>query len=206
VLKNDKMAGEIERAIAETDQLIGTFNALLLIAETDAGTTRAGMSALALGEVAADVVELYEPLAEEKKVALSLMPGPAVVIEGNRSLIAQALANLVDNGIKYTPAGGKVRIRTDVNSNGVDLSVADSGPGIPEADRPRVIERFVRLEASRNSPGTGLGLSLVAAVAHFHHAELVLEDNVPTGLKAVLRFPRTAIRSYSSPPLKSAAE
>ena len=206
VLKNDKMAGEIERAIAETDQLIGTFNALLLIAETDAGTTRAGMSALALGEVAADVVELYEPLAEEKKVALSLMPGPAVVIEGNRSLIAQALANLVDNGIKYTPAGGRVRIRTDVNSNGVDLSVADSGPGIPEADRPRVIERFVRLEASRNSPGTGLGLSLVAAVAHFHHAELVLEDNVPTGLKAVLRFPRTAIRSYSSPPLKSAAE
>ena len=88
----------------------------------------------------------------------------------------------------------------------MDLSVADSGPGIPLADRPRVTERFVRLEASRNSPGTGLGLSLVAAVAHFHNAELVLEDNAPTGLKAVLRFPRTAIRALPGALLKSAAE
>jgi len=199
-------SSEIERAIAETDQLIGTFNALLLIAETDAGTTRAAMSALDLGEVAADVVELYEPLAEEKKVLLTLMPGPSVVIEGNRSLIAQALANLVDNAIKYTPSGGKVRIRAAVTGDDVDLSVADSGPGIPAADRPRVTERFVRLEASRNSPGTGLGLSLVAAVAHFHRAELVLEDNVPTGLKAVLRFPRSVIRAQPGVPLKSAAE
>jgi signal transduction histidine kinase len=199
-------AGKIERAIAETDQLIATFNALLLIAETDAGTTRAAMSALDLGEVAADVVELYEPLAEEKKLGLTLTPGPAVAIEGNRSLIAQALANLVDNAIKYTPAGGKVRIRVAVAGEGVDLSVADSGPGIPLADRPRVTERFVRLEASRNSPGTGLGLSLVAAVAHFHNAELRLEDNVPTGLKAVLHFPMTAIRSLPGAPLKNAAE
>src|SRR5207248_7965644 len=107
---------------------------------------------------------------------------PSLVIEGNRSLIAQALANLVDNAIKYTPAGGKVRIRANATDDGVELSVADSGPGIPEADRTRVVERFVRLEASRSSPGTGLGLSLVAAVAHFHGAELVLEDNAPTGL------------------------
>jgi signal transduction histidine kinase len=198
-------ASEIERAIAETDQLIGTFNALLLIAETDAGTTRAAMSALDLSEVAADVVELYEPLAEEKKVGLTVIPGPAVVIEGNRSLIAQALANLVDNAIKYTPAGGMVRIRAAIAGESVDLSVADSGSGIPLADRPRVTERFVRLEASRNSPGTGLGLSLVAAVAHFHRAELMLEDNVPSGLKAVLRFPKTAIRSLPGA-LKSAAE
>ena len=199
-------ANEIERAIAETDQLIGTFNALLLIAETDAGTTRAAMSPLDLREVAADVVELYEPLAEEKRVGLSLLPSLPAVIEGNRSLIAQALANLVDNAIKYTPGSGKVRIRAAITPEGVDLSVADSGPGIPEADRSRVTERFVRLEASRNSPGTGLGLSLVAAVAHFHHAELVLEDNLPTGLKAVLRFPKTAVRALPGAPLKSAAE
>ncbi len=199
-------AGEIERAIVETDQLIGTFNALLLIAETDAGTTRAAMSPLELGAVAADVVELYEPLAEEKKVSLTLVPGTPVAIEGNRSLIAQALANLVDNAIKYTPAGGQVRIRTTLTPDSVELSVADSGPGIPLADRPRVTERFVRLEASRHSPGTGLGLSLVAAVAHFHHAELVLEDNMPTGLKAVLRFPRNAIRALPGAPLKNAAE
>jgi hypothetical protein len=199
-----QQADEIERAIAETDQLIATFNALLLIAETDAGTTRAAMSTLDLGSVAADVVELYEPLAEERMVSLALMPSAGIVIEGNRSLIAQAVANLVDNAIKYTPPGGKVRIRTANTDTGMELSVADSGPGIPAADRPRVTERFVRLEASRNSPGTGLGLSLVVAVAHFHHAELVLEDNMPTGLKAVLRFPRTAARS--SLPLKNAAE
>jgi signal transduction histidine kinase len=205
-LTNENLAVEIERAIAETDQLIGTFNALLLIAETDAGTTRAAMSALDLGSVAADVTELYEPLAEEKSLSLALAPGPAVAIEGNRSLIAQALANLVDNAIKYTPAGGRVRIGAAITDQGVDLSVADSGPGIPLADRPRVTERFVRLEASRNSPGTGLGLSLVAAVAHFHNAELVLEDNAPRGLKAVLRFPRTALRALPGTPLKSAAE
>jgi signal transduction histidine kinase len=201
---NGQQADEIERAMAETDQLIATFNALLLIAETDAGTTRAAMSALDLASVAADVVELYEPLAEERKVSLALMPSAAIFIEGNRSLIAQALANLVDNAIKYTPPGGKVRIRAANTSADMELSVADSGPGIPAADRPRVTERFVRLEASRNSPGTGLGLSLVVAVAHFHRAELVLEDNMPTGLKAVLRFPKTAARSL--PPLKNAAE
>ena len=200
-----QQADEIERAITETDKLIATFNALLLIAETDAGTTRAAMSALDLGGVAADVVELYEPLAEERNIALALMPGADVVIEGNRSLIAQALANLVDNAIKYTPAGGKVRIRAANTSTGVELSVADSGPGIPAADRSRVTERFVRLEASRSSPGTGLGLSLVVAVAHFHHAEFLLEDNVPSGLKAVLRFPKTAVRMPGAP-LKSAAE
>ncbi|MDB5736129.1 MAG: integral rane sensor signal transduction histidine kinase [Alphaproteobacteria bacterium] len=200
-------ASEIERAIAETDQLIGTFNALLLIAETDAGTTRAAMTALDLGEVAADVVELYEPLAEERRVKLVLLPPGPVTVEGNRSLIAQALANLVDNAIKYTPEGGAVRIRIAAADTGVDLSVADSGPGIPAEDRTRVVERFVRLEASRNSPGTGLGLSLVAAVAHFHNAELVLQDSdvpgAPSGLMAVLRFPKPVSRVAT---LKNAAE
>jgi signal transduction histidine kinase len=196
------MAGEIERAITETDQLIATFNALLLIAETDAGTTRAAMTELDLSSVAADVAELYEPLAEERQVTLRLIPAMGVAVEGNRSLIAQALANLVDNAIKYTPEGGRVTIRADANGDGVDLSVADTGPGIPAVDRMRVVERFVRLEASRSSPGTGLGLSLVAAVAHFHGAELVLEDNRPTGLKARLRFPKGVVRV----PLKNAAE
>jgi signal transduction histidine kinase len=199
------MAGEIERAIAETDQLIGTFNALLLIAETDAGTTRAAMTALDLGEVTADVVELYEPLAEERRVTLVLLPSAAAMVDGNRSLVAQALANLVDNAIKYTPEGGAVRIRIALTETGVDLSVTDSGPGIPAQDRVRVVERFVRLEASRNSPGTGLGLSLVAAVAHFHNAQLVLDDSdvSATGLKAVLRFPKAAVRVAT---LKNAAE
>src|SRR6185437_1847292 len=172
---------EIERAITDTDQLIGTFNALLLIAETDAGTARGAMSPLDLASVAADVSELYEPLAEEKDVRLTLIRPVALhagdtVIEGNRGLISQALANLVDNAIKYTPPGGHVTIRPSVSFQGVDISVADSGPGIPAEERPRVVERFVRLEASRNSPGTGLGLALVAAVAHFHGTKLVLDD------------------------------
>jgi len=185
---------EIERAIADADQLIGTFNALLLIAETDAGASRGAMAPLDLVSVAADVTELYEPLAEEKNIALTFVRPPAdMSIEGNRSLISQALANLVDNAIKYTPPGGQVTIGLSLGLPGVELWVADSGPGIPAEERGRVVERFVRLEASRNSPGTGLGLSLVAAVAHFHNAELVLDDNKP-GLKATLRFPRRLVR------------
>jgi signal transduction histidine kinase len=185
--------GEIERAIADTDQLIGTFNALLLIAETDAGAARGSMAPLDLASVASDVSELYEPLAEERNITLTLTMASVPAIEGNRSLVAQALANLVDNAIKYTPPGGRVSVSISQNFNGIDMSVADSGPGIPPEDRARVVERFVRLEASRNSPGTGLGLSLVAAVAHFHNAQLLLEDNAP-GLKAILRFPRPVLR------------
>jgi signal transduction histidine kinase len=184
---------EIERAIADTDQLIGTFNALLLIAETDAGAARGSMAPLDLASVASDVSELYEPLAEERNITLSLTMASVPAIEGNRSLVAQALANLVDNAIKYTPPGGRVSVSISQNFNGIDMCVADSGPGIPPEDRARVVERFVRLEASRNSPGTGLGLSLVAAVAHFHNAQLLLEDNAP-GLKAILRFPRPVLR------------
>ena len=202
-----KNAGEIERAIAETDQLIGTFNALLLIAETDAGTARGALSPLDLTSVASDVCELYEPLAEENTISLTLVPSDAVMIEGNRSLISQALANLVDNAIKYTPAGGRVTICSSSVSGGVELIVADTGPGIPPHERGRVTKRFVRLEASRHSPGTGLGLSLVAAVAHFHGAQLLLEDNAP-GLKVTMRFPRLVSRAPVPAPMappKSAA-
>jgi signal transduction histidine kinase len=202
-------AGEIERAIAETDRLIATFNALLLIAETDAGTGRGAMTVLDLDSLARDVAELYEPLAEEKGIRLTLASSAGANIEGNHSLVAQALANLVDNAIKYTPEGGQVTITVaQPPADGIVLSVADTGPGIPEQDRPRVVERFVRLEASRSSPGTGLGLSLVAAVAHFHGTQLMLDDNRP-GLKASLTFPRASKVLAIRPALvaaKSAAE
>ncbi len=201
-------AGGIEAAIAETDQLIATFNALLLIAETDAGAARGSLTPLSLEPLAHDVAELYEPLAEERKITLNLALGEAPMIEGNASLIAQALANLVDNAIKYTPPGGTVTVGLSSGASGVELCVADSGPGIAPHERARVVERFVRLEASRNSPGTGLGLSLVAAVAHFHNAELVLEDNDP-GLRASLRFPRPALRLVPPAPrlaVRTAAE
>jgi len=186
-------AGEIETAIAETDRLISTFDALLLIAEAEAGTVREAMEPVDLPGVVEGVAELYAPVAEEKPIALEIAPSGSIAIAGNRRLIAQALANLLDNAIKYTPVGGKVRVSVEQTPDGTALSVADSGPGIPVADRARVLERFVRLEASRNSPGTGLGLSLVAAVARLHDARLELADNKP-GLKATIIFSSTQRR------------
>ena len=187
------MAADIDAAVAETDGLIATFNALLLIAEADSGAARGAMTPLDLSAVVADVSELYAPLAEEKNIALAVMPAGVLTIEGNRSLISQALANLIDNAIKYTPSGGHITIAALETPGSVDLTVADSGPGIPVEDRARVVERFVRLEASRNSPGTGLGLSLVAAVARLHEARLTLADNAP-GLKATICVPPPVLR------------
>jgi signal transduction histidine kinase len=192
----DPHLDDIDSAIAETDRLIATFNALLLIAEADSGMTRGSMAALDLSAVVADVADLYAPLAEEKEIVLEVAPSGILTVEGNRSLVSQALANLIDNAIKYTPAGGHVWVSAGETPVGIEMTVADSGPGIPAADRPRVLERFVRLEKSRNSPGTGLGLSLVAAVARMHEAKLTLGesrtggDNAP-GLKATITFPRT---------------
>jgi len=184
----------LEAAVEETDRLIATFNALLLIAEADAGVAREAMAPVDLSAVVRDVAELYAPVAEEKGVTLTTEAGSLLAIDGNLSLISQALVNLVDNAVKYTPAGGRVAIATAKSPSGVLLSVCDTGPGIPESERGHVLERFVRLETSRHSPGTGLGLSLVAAVARLHDAELTLEDNHP-GLKAVLRFRGRASRS-----------
>lgn len=180
---------EIEAAVAETDRLIATFNALLLIAEAEAGVAREAMTLVDLAGVVDGVSELYGPVTEEKSIALDVSVAGAGQIEGNRSLISQALANLVDNAIKYTPPGGRISIALKEEPRGVVLSVADTGPGIPDADRARVFERFVRLESSRNSPGSGLGLSLVAAVVRLHDARIELTDNAP-GLKAALIFAR----------------
>lgn len=189
---------EIDAAVAETDRLIGTFNALLLIAEAEAGVAREAMISVDLPGLVEGVAELYAPLAEEKNIAFELAPCGAVSITGNKSLISQALANMIDNAIKYTPPGGAVRVGVEDTPAGVALFAADTGPGIPASDRARVLERFVRLEASRNSPGTGLGLSLVAAVARLHDARLELSDNAP-GLKVSLVFPGRANRLLAPP-------
>jgi signal transduction histidine kinase len=195
---------EIGAAVDETDQLIGTFNALLLIAEAEAGVAREKMAPVDLPAVVEGVAELYSPVAEEKGIALEIAPSGAVTIAGNKRLISQALANLLDNAIKYTPSGGSVRVAVADTPSGVALSVADTGPGIPTEARAHVLERFVRLEESRNSPGTGLGLSLVAAVARLHDARFDLDDNRP-GLKATLVFPHRMNRSAPQPRLAIAA-
>jgi signal transduction histidine kinase len=178
--------------------LIRTFNALLMIARAESGEARENMSEFDAAEVAQDVSELYEPLADTKGLALRVEATPAPV-KGNRELVSQALANLVDNAIKYAEPqshaanGTRVEIVVTAGSEGdrIKLAVRDGGPGIPEPDRAHVIERFVRLEQSRTKPGSGLGLSLAAAVARLHGGELKLEDNAP-GLKAVLDLPRFA--------------
>jgi signal transduction histidine kinase len=194
-------AHDIEAAIDDADSLIGTFNSLLMIAEAEAGSMRGTMEDFDLKDTIEGVGELYGPLAEEKGVRFDVRSGSGGVIRGNRNLVSQALANLVDNAIKYTPAGGAVSVSLENGSTGPMLVVADSGPGIPVEDRPRVTERFVRLESSRHSPGTGLGLSLVAAVARLHEAKLELQDNAP-GLRAGLCFPHpdAAAEAHSVPP------
>lgn len=190
---NSEIRRDIEGAVEETDRLIATFNALLLIAEAEAGSVRESMDDFELEDVIQGVGELYEPVAEEKGVHLVRRTDDLrAVIHGNRNLISQALANLIDNAIKYTPSGGQVTVGLEPADGGVALIVADSGPGIPPKDRPRVVERFVRLESSRNSPGTGLGLSLVAAVARLHDAQLLFDDNHP-GLRVTLKFPQAQV-------------
>lgn len=180
--------GVIEESIIEADGILNTFNALLRIAQAEAGAGREDVCDLDLSAMAADIAEFYEPLAEEKEIVLATELPDEAVVRGNRHLLAQALTNLVDNAIKYTPEQGRISISVEQAKNAVTLTVADSGPGIPADERDKVIRRFYRVEASRNSPGVGLGLSLVAAVAKLHYAELLLGDNEP-GLKASVVFP-----------------
>jgi len=186
----------LESTIDESDALITTFNALLMIARAESGQAREDMKEFDAAEIAHDIGELYEPLAEEKGIALKVEADAAAPVKGNRELVSQALANLVDNAIKYAapPSGAngapaEIVVRALSSGDRILLTVADHGPGIPEADRGRVVERFVRLEQSRSQPGSGLGLSLASAVARLHGGELTLEDNAP-GLKSVIALPR----------------
>jgi len=184
----------LERTIEESDGLIRTFNALLMIARAESGQARDNMADFDAATVARDIQELYEPLAEDNGLALEVQTEPAI-IHGNRELISQAIANLVENAIKYgkpaEPTEGvkpSVLIEARRDAEGVKLSVTDHGAGIPEADRQRAMERFVRLEASRTLPGSGLGLSLASAVAVLHGGELRLDDAKP-GVRATLAMP-----------------
>ena len=194
----------LEATIAESDDLIRTFDALLMIARAESGQARDNMTEFDAAEIARDVGELYEPLADENGLALKVEAPSAAPVRGNRELISQALANLIDNAIKYAKPNGIVNgdinnvangvraeivVKADNEGDRIMLTVADRGPGIPEADRGRVVERFVRLEQSRSAPGSGLGLSLASAVARLHGGELKLEDNHP-GLRSIIALPR----------------
>ena len=177
----------IRAAIEEADRLLATFNALLGIAAAEAGAGHDQTGPLDLSEVARSAAEFYDPVAEENGFALSLAVEPGVRIRGDRHLLSQTLANLLDNALKYA-GGGDLQIRVFRDGPRAVLEVADRGPGIPEADRESVFDRFVRLEPSRSTPGNGLGLSLVRAVARRHHGAVALADNRP-GLRVRLEFP-----------------
>ncbi len=194
----------LEKVIDDADGMIRIFDALLMIARAEAGAGREGMVEVDVASVASDVGELYEPVAESRGVLLDGAIDPDLHVHGSRELIGQALANLVDNALKYgvgdepssQPATSHVTISVRRHGGFVEIAVADRGAGIPAADRSRVTDRFVRLENSRSRPGSGLGLSLVAAVARLHNGTLRVEDNEP-GLRIVLALP--AVRGAASP-------
>jgi signal transduction histidine kinase len=176
----------IERTIEDADQLLATFKALLSIADAESS-----MSPLDLGAMAVDIADLYGPAFEERGIAMRCAEAQGTVL-GSRQLLFQAISNLVDNALKHTPAGGTVTMSVLSDAQGVSLKVADTGSGIPAADRDRVLEPFVRLDTSRTTPGSGLGLALVAAIARLHGARIELEDNAP-GLAVTLAFPPLAL-------------
>ena len=180
----------IGQGIEDADGLIKTFKALLGIAQAEAGSRRTHWENVDLGVIARDLAELYAPLAEENGQTLDISNGEPVQIVGSRDLLAQALGNLLDNAIKYTPANGMIQLRIGRHAGAAEVSVTDSGPGIPESEYQRVLERFVRLDSSRHEPGNGLGLALVVAVTRLHQAELILADARP-GLIVTMRFPCT---------------
>ncbi len=190
-------ADGLARVIEDADAIIQTFNALLLIARLEAGAVDKSAETFDLSGLMHDVAELYEPVAEEAGQHLNLVAGVPVSINANRQLIGQAIANLIDNAIKYgVPAAGgsgEITVSLASSASGIRVTVADRGTGIPAVDRQRVAKRFVRLDQSRTKPGSGLGLSLVSAVARLHGGQMLLEDNAP-GLRVVLVLPAQLLR------------
>jgi signal transduction histidine kinase len=207
----EEHAEAIDDAIAETKSLLITFSALLRIAEIEAGARRVGFQALDLTTVVTDVADFYEPMAERKDVSLVIASNDAgnAQLVGDASLLFEAIGNLVDNAIKFTPAGGRVSITTVRREARLGIEVSDTGPGIPEQEREAVLRRFHRVDKCRNAPGSGLGLSLVAAVAKLHGFDLVIEDANP-GCRITLwhsdavggdKTPEPALPALSGAPL-----
>ena len=189
----------LAQALEDADGVLRTFGAVLAIARLQAAGSAPDQTRFDPGQLAADVAELYEPLCEERGLDFQAELSPGLQANGNREFIAQALANVLDNAVKYTPPGGAVMLRVRRRSSGeTEFSVTDTGPGVADQDRQRVVQRFVRLENSRNQPGAGLGLSLVAAVAEAHGGRLELDEgpgkvgDMGPGLRVAVILPRAA--------------
>jgi signal transduction histidine kinase len=196
---NTELRAAIDRAMADLDAVTAVFQALMRIAEIEAGARRSAFADVDLGPLLADLAELYSALAEDAGLALELHVPDTLPVYADRDLIQQAVANLLDNAIKFSPPGSCVTLSAAVAERGVRIAVADQGPGIPEADRVRATERFFRGEQARSTPGSGLGLALVQAVATLHDGTLILEDAHP-GLRAVLSLHTAHMKRPSSAP------
>jgi hypothetical protein len=196
-----ELRAAVERAVSDLDGVTAVFQALMRIAEIEVGARRSAFAEVDIGPMLADLAELYGAVAEEHGLSLILDVPDTLPILGDRDLLQQAVANLLDNAIKFSPDGGQIRLLGRRDGRIVHISVADQGPGIPEADRPRATERFFRGEAARHTPGSGLGLALVQAVAVLHEGALQLEDAHP-GLLAKLSL--TAMAQAASAPRVSA--
>jgi signal transduction histidine kinase len=183
----DDLRAAIERATLDLDGIVAVFQALLRIAEIEAGSRRSSFARLDLVPLLAEVADLYGAVAEERDIVLRLETPDAVPAYGDNAMLQQAIANLVDNAVKFSPDGGTVRLTASVSTM-IIIAVEDQGPGIPLADREKATDRFYRGESARSTPGSGLGLSLVLAVAQLHGGTLRLEDSRP-GLRAVLSLP-----------------
>ena len=191
-LDKERITDEIRVSLGDIDALVATFNAILRIAQAEMGAGVEQFADFNLSEVVADVTDLYRPVAEEKSQQLTLDVGEEVTFHGDKHLITQAVANLLDNAIKYTQKGGHIAVRLAAAEMSIDLILSDDGAGIPQAFHHRVTEKFFRLEQSRSSPGNGLGLSLVSAAVKLHKGELAFTDNAP-GLVVTIRLPKAAM-------------
>ena len=184
----DELRVTIDRAITDLDGITAVFQALLRISEIEAGARRSAFTTFDLTPLLHDLAELYAAVAEERGLRLEARFDPSLPVRGDRELIQQAVANLLDNALKFSPPGCAVRMSGTAGPGLLSLGVADEGPGIPEADVRRATERFFRGESARHTPGFGLGLTLVRAVAQLHDGALTLESGDP-GLRAVLTLP-----------------
>jgi len=182
---------QIEAAVADVDRVIEIFNALLRLAEIDTGARRSGFVPIDVVALASDVAEFYQPVAELRGVNLAFESDGAPAVAGDPLLLSQAISNLIDNALKYGVREDTIAIAARRSDSVVEITVSDHGPGIPDAEKEKVTERFYRGDASRGTPGVGLGLSLVAAVARLHGGRLELTDNRP-GLRAALILTATA--------------
>jgi signal transduction histidine kinase len=178
----------IERATDDLDGIVAVFQALLRIAEIEAGARRSAFAPFDVGPLILDIDEFYHAVAEERGIKLATSVAGPLPLLGDRELVQQAVANLLDNALKFSPANTTIALTAALHNDSIEISIADQGPGISEPDRDRATERFFRAESARNTTGSGLGLALVSAVASLHNGTLLLRDNHP-GLRAILALP-----------------